>query len=131
MGMADAIVYTLPEKERLFERLKGSPFRSGFHLSDKDRAYIARVGIGKIRSHAEDFVRNRLSAENPENDGKQTPLRGHPVFIAQHAAACCCRSCLEKWHNIPSGKVLTQQEQDYIVDILIEWINRELARDKQ
>ena len=79
-----------------------------------------------IRSHAQDFVANRLSAENPENDGKQTPMKGHPVFIAQHTTVCCCRGCLEKWHYIPSGKVLTAEEQFYIVDVLMSWIESEM-----
>ena len=83
-------------------------------------------GMDTIRSHARDFVEKRLSSEAPENDGKQTPMKGHPVFIAQHATACCCRGCLEKWHNIPSGKVLTQAEQEYITDVLMEWIKRAL-----
>ena len=79
-----------------------------------------------IRAHARDIVAKRLSAENPENDGKQTPMKGHPVFLAQHATACCCRTCLEKWHSIPAGKVLTQEEQAYIVDVLMDWIGGEL-----
>lgn len=127
-GSADAIRYQLPERSALFRRLNQSDFRSRFHLSEKDRAYIAEKGIETIRSHAKDFVVQRLSEENPENDGKQTPMKGHPVFIAQHAAACCCRSCLEKWHHIPSGKVLTAAEQRYIVDVLMQWIEAELKK---
>ena len=126
-GMADGIVYKLPERRTLFERLGKSAFRSRFHLSDKDKAYIAETGLETIRSHAKDFVKKRLSAENPKNDGRQTPMKGHPVFIAQHAAACCCRSCLEKWHNIPAGKVLNEQEQEYIVDVLMTWIEKEIG----
>ena len=91
----------------------------------KDREYIAEKGIGTIRGHATDIVAKRLSAENPENDGKQTPMKGHPVFIAQHATACCCRSCLEKWHHIPAGKKLTADEQSYIADVLMDWIQKE------
>ncbi len=53
-------------------------------------------------------------------------MKGHPVFIAQHAAACCCRSCLEKWHHIPSGKALTGDEQAYIADVVMDWIQRSL-----
>ena len=126
MNSGSAIKYTLPQREKLFERLSQSKFRSGFHLSQKDREYVAQKGIATIRTHALDFISKRLSAENPENDGKQTPLKGHPVFIAQHATACCCRGCLEKWHNIPSGKVLTAEEQAYIADVLIDWIQREM-----
>lgn len=126
MGTADAIKYRLPERQALFARLQRSDFRNRFHLSVKDKQYIAEKGTETIRSHAEDFVLKRLSAENPENDGKQTPMKGHPVFTAQHATACCCRSCLEKWHNIPAGKVLTKEEQMYVVDVLMEWIEREM-----
>lgn len=54
-----------------------------------------------IRSHASDFVRTRLAPAQIPNDGKQTPMRGHPVFLAQHATGCCCRGCLYKWHRIP------------------------------
>ena len=128
-GCADRIKYTLPDRESLFRRLSASAFRSRFHLSEKDRAYIAEKGMPLIRSHAADFVSKKLSAENPVNDGKQTPMKGHPVFIAQHAAACCCRGCLEKWHGIPSGKILTADEQQYIVSVLIDWIERDLAKN--
>lgn len=124
MGMADKIIYHLPERSALFERLGRSDFRSRFRLSDKDREYIAEKGMETIRAHAQDIVAKRLAAENPENDGKQTPMKGHPVFLAQHATACCCRTCLEKWHSIPAGKVLTPEEQAYIVDVLMDWIER-------
>ena len=110
-----AIKYQLPDRNELFTRLSRSDFRSRFHLTEKDKAYVREKGMDTIRSHARDFVEKRLSSEAPENDGKQTPMKGHPVFIAQHATACCCRGCLEKWHSIPSGKVLTQAEQEYII----------------
>ena len=119
------IKYSLPDRGMLWTRLSKSAFRSRFHLTANDKAYILEKGYDKIKSHAADFVAKKLSAENPVKDGKQTPMRGHPVFIAQHATACCCRGCLEKWHNIPSGKILTEYEQHYIVDILMEWISRE------
>ena len=121
-----AIKYQLPDRNELFTRLNRSDFRSRFHLTEKDKAYVREKGMDTIRSHARDFVEKRLSSEAPENDGKQTPMKGHPVFIAQHATACCCRGCLEKWHSIPSGKVLTQAEQEYITDVLMEWIKRAL-----
>ena len=114
-----------PKRDELFRRLCQSDFRSRFHLNDQERKYAAAKGLDVIQKHAEDFVEKRLSPENPENDGKQTPMKGHPVFIAQHATACCCRGCLEKWHNIPAGKKLTKEEQSYVVDVLMDWICRE------
>ena len=127
-GMADSIKYRTPDRQALFERLSRSDFRSRFHLHANDKSYINEKGMDTIFSHAKDFVAKRLSAENPENDGRQTPMKGHPVFLAQHATACCCRGCLEKWHNIPSGKILTEKEQSYIVDVLMEWIRNEMEK---
>ena len=107
----------------LFERLASSKFRSSFSLNANDRAYIADKGMDTIRRHAHDFIEKRLAPAEPQNDGKQTPMRGHPVFVAQHATATCCRGCLEKWHNIPKGRELTTQEQDYVADIILRWID--------
>lgn len=114
-------------KEDLFVRLSRSTFRSRFHLSEKDKDYVRQKGMDTIHQHAQDFVAKRLAPAVIPNDGKQTPMRGHPVFIAQHATACCCRGCLEKWHNIPAGRELTQAEQDYVVNVLIKWIQKEMG----
>ena len=103
----------------LFDRLAQSKFRSGFYLKEKDKAYAADKGREKIEKHAQDFIRMRLAPAVIPNDGKQTPMKGHPVFLAQHACACCCRGCLEKWHGIPKGRELTGEEQEYVVDVLM------------
>ncbi len=124
-GSADGIKYALPDRDQLFGRLSRSEFRSRFSLTADDRAYVREKGLDGIRRHAERFVAERLAPENPKDDGKQTPMKGHPVFTAQHATACCCRSCLEKWHHIPSGKVLTDAEQKYITDVIMDWITRQ------
>lgn len=124
-GCADRIPYTLPDPDQLWSLLAKSKFRSRFHLDSGDIQYVQQKGMLTIRNHAENFVRMRLAVENPAKDGKQTPMKGHPVFKAQHATGCCCRECLEKWHHIPAGKALTEEEQAYIVDILMKWISRE------
>ena len=121
-----------PEQERfcdLFARLSRSNFRSRFHLKDKDIQYIREKGMDTIRSHAADFVRTRLAPAQIPNDGKQTPMRGHPVFLAQHATGCCCRGCLYKCHRIPAGVQLTEVQQEYIVDVLMAWIEKEYNRN--
>ena len=112
--------------EDLFERLSQSKFRSGFHLKEKDKKYVLDKGGDKIREHAKDFVSQRLAPAVIPNDGKQTPMKGHPIFIAQHATACCCRGCLEKWHHFPRGKELTEEQQEYVVDVLMEWVGRQM-----
>lgn len=109
----------------LFERLSQSDFRSKFRLKTDDIEYVCDKGMAVIRRHAEDFVRRRLAPATPPNDSRQTPMRGHPVFIAQHATACCCRGCLAKWHGIPAGRGLTEAEQGYAVAVIMEWIRRQ------
>lgn len=112
--------------EQKLENLNKSKFRSGFKLSDKDILYINEKGIKKIEEHAYDFIRKRLTPKIILNDGKQTPMRGHPVFIAQHATATCCRSCLYKWHKIEKDKKLNDKEIEYIVNLIMKWINKNI-----
>jgi len=106
--------------------LSKSKFRSSFYLHKKDIEYIKNKGIDTITSHALDFVNKRLSPAVIVNDGRQTPMRGHPVFIAEHATATCCRSCLEKWHHIRKNHTLTSDEVEYVVEIIMTWIKRQL-----
>ncbi len=108
----------------LLDRLSRSTFRGRFRLGEKEKTYLEAKGVEVIRSHAADFVAQRLAPAQPRNDGRQTPMRGHPVFIAQHATATCCRSCLTKWHRIPAGRALSEDEQAYVVDVLMEWVRR-------
>lgn len=112
--------------EDIFEKLSKSKFRSKFELKDKDLEYIRAKGLDAIHSHACDFISKRVAPANIPNDGKQTPMRGHPVFIAQHATACCCRGCIEKWHHFPKGTQLNAKQQEYLVNIIMEWIKRQL-----
>lgn len=109
----------------LFDRLAKSNFRSRFHLKEKDKEYVREKGMDEIMDHAYSFIDKRLSTLN-ENDGKQTPMRGHPVFISQHATATCCRGCIEKWHNIKKEKELTEDEKEYLVNVIMKWISKEM-----
>lgn len=113
--------------DHVFPRLAGSRFRSRFRLNPKDRAYLDQRGIDTVREHARDFIAKRLAPADPANDGRQTPMRGHPVFVAQHATATCCRSCLAKWHGIPAGRQLSEEEQAHVVSAIERWLTRELG----
>ena len=115
----------------LFNRLAQSSFRNRFHLSQKDRDYISAKGLDTISQHARDFVAKRLAPAMIPNDGKQTPMRGHPVFLAQHATGCCCRVCFSKWHHIPAGRELTKEEQNYVVSVLMAWIEKQIGKQKK
>ncbi len=105
------------------DSLKKSKFRSKFKLSQKDRDYIATKGLETIQDHAYEFINSRVTPAFPKNDGKQTPMRGHPVFIAQHATATCCRKCIQKWHRIEKGRALNETEVDFVVKLIMEWTN--------
>ena len=40
-----------------------------------------------------------------------------------------CRECLSKWYRVPSGRELTENEQERIVRELMAWIERQLEND--
>lgn len=107
------------------EDLSNSTFRSSFHLRKYMIKYIDEKGMDKVKEHAYDFIINKLKPANPLNDGKQTPMKGHPVFVAQHATGTCCRGCLEKWHHISKGVELTDNQVNYVVELIMAWINKE------
>lgn len=116
--------------DELRARLARSRFRSRFRLNERDAAYAADRGIPTLRTHAYEFVGARLAPAEPKNDGRQTPMRGHPVFVAQHATATCCRGCLHKWHGIPAGRPLSDDEVRYTVAVIVAWLGAPPAGDR-
>ena len=112
--------------DNIFDRLSHSKFRSSFYLNNKDKEYIAKRDWDIIRKNTADIISKRLAPADIPNDGRQTPMRHgiFPPFIAQHATGCCCRECFEKWHNIPKGRQLSEDEQQYAVDVIMEWLKR-------
>ena len=120
------ILQLMQTLDEALDKLQASKFRSSFHLTAKDKAYVKEKGMDTIRLHAEDFIRSRLAPKVIPNDGKQTPMRGHPVFVAQHATACCCRGCLYKWYKVKPGKALTDEQISKIVGLIMAWIEREM-----
>ena len=111
-------------------KLQKSTFRAKFHLTEKDRQYVKDKGMDTVREHAAAFVRRRLAPAVIPNDVKQTPMRGHPVFVAQHACACCCRGCLNKWYKVPIGTELNENQQERIVNLLMAWIDCQMNGDQ-
>ncbi|MEM6160080.1 DUF4186 domain-containing protein [Erwinia sp. P6884] len=118
----------MPSPEALFQRLSASPFRQRFHLTRAEYDYFLKKGGETISVHAADFIRQRLSPAAPVNDGKQTPMRGHPVFIAQHATATCCRGCLSQWHGIPRHQEMTPAQQSWVVEVITCWLRLEMEK---
>ena len=109
-----------------FARLARSKFRSRFKLTADDLSYIDRVGVATIERHAVDFVAKKLAPAEPVNDGKQTPMRGHPAFKAMHATACCCRGCMEKWWRARRHQPLSEEQQRKTVGLIMAWIRKNM-----
>ena len=115
--------------DELFAALSRSEFRSRFRLHGREAAYLKEKGLDMILVHARQFIESRLAPAEPANDGRQTPMRNHPAFIAQHATATCCRGCLEKWHHIPKGRPLSPDEIDYILSAIKRWLEQPARQD--
>jgi hypothetical protein len=117
------------ELDARLDAIGAQPFRAKFHLrpGSRDRSIALVRGPTAMRKHAHDIIAKRLAPAQPVNDGKQTPYRGHPVFVAQHATGTCCRTCLRKNHRIEPNRELTADEQDYVVTVICRWIARELS----
>jgi len=94
---------------------------------DEDAVRHARR---KGRRKLEEAVRARLerylAPSAPVRDGYQTPFAGNTIYYAQHATACCCRTCLEYWHNIPKGRALTEKELEYCVTLIDLYLRQRL-----
>ena len=118
-------VNNIPQK---LASLKESKFRSKFHLTQKERDYVAAKGIETIKEHAFQFINSRVAPAFPKNDGKQTPMKNHPVFIAQHATATCCRGCISKWHAIEKGRAMDDKEVEFIVALIMGWIKGQVDK---
>ena len=113
--------------EEVFAELEKSDFRRRFRLRGKELAYLRVKGLGAVVEHAAAFVEKRLAPAEPANDGRQTPTRNHPAFVAQHATATCCRGCLAKWHRIPKGRALDERERRYVLSVIRRWLEGQEA----
>lgn len=109
------------------KRIARQPFRARIRLRGRDRAVVDLRGLNTVRKHAAEIIERRLPPAQPLHDGRQTPYHGHPVFVAQHATATCCRACLERWHGIPAGQPLEPSEKDYIIEAVCRWIEQQYA----
>ena len=119
------------DPDDLFAALAGSTFRRRFRLSKKELAYAREHGLAGTLDHARNFIRDRLAPAAPANDGKQTPMRNHTVFVAQHSTATCCRGCLEKWHRIPRGRALTEAEKEHVIAVIGRWLRDQGVGDAE
>jgi predicted Fe-S protein YdhL (DUF1289 family) len=114
--------------DEVFEALEKSSFRRRFRLRGAELEYLRARGMDAVMQHAADFIDRRLAPAEPENDGRQTPMRGHPVFLAQHATGTCCRGCLQKWHEIARGTAFSAAERAHVLAALRRWMEAQESR---
>jgi hypothetical protein len=110
----------------LFRRLAASAFRRRFQLQGRELAYLRTWGVPHVMKQAAELIRTRVAPAEPKNDGRQTPWRNHPVFVAQHATATCCRGCLEKTHGIARGRALDEAELRHVLAAIERWLQSQL-----
>lgn len=118
----------MKDVQEVLDNLQTSEFRRDIRLGKKEAEYLNQKGLDTVLEHAADFIEKRLAPAEPANDGKQTPWRNHPVFIAQHATATCCRGCLAKWHDIPKGRELNKSEKQHVLEIIKRWLAQFIKR---
>ena len=111
------------EIEEAFRRLARSSFRRRFRLQGKEEAYLQMWGLPHVMKQAEELIRKRVAPAVIPNDGRQTPWRNHPVFVAQHATATCCRGCLQRVHEVEKDRALTSEELAYVLRVIERWLD--------
>jgi hypothetical protein len=116
------------EMDEAFRRLARSSFRRKFRLQGRELAYLQTWGLPHVMKQAEDVIRKRVAPAVIPNDGKQTPWRNHPVFVAQHATATCCRGCIERVHEIAKGHALEAAELAHVLAAIERWLQTQLER---
>ncbi|NEQ81108.1 MAG: DUF4186 family protein [Moorea sp. SIO2I5] len=114
-----------------FDALKHELIRHHFwHVEIDQKAinHARRKGKSRMRVAIEHRLRKSVGPAEPSRDGRQTPKEnsGNSIYYAQHATACCCRKCMEYWHNIPLGQALTDEEIRYFTDLVMLYINERL-----
>lgn len=114
------------EWKKLKDKLRKDGRFEKFVLGESEREYVTSRGMDILRLHATDFVNKRLASANPNNSGRQTPTKGHPVFIAQHAMGCNDREGLMAYYDIPMNEPLTKEQEEMIVELILRWIEENL-----
>jgi hypothetical protein len=99
-----------------------------FHKPIDDHAlrHARRKGMTRLKEAVRKRVEKSLAPAAPFHDGFQTPLKGNTIYYAQHATACCCRTCLEYWHGVPKGRPLTDQEIGYCIALIELYLRKRL-----
>jgi len=101
-----------------------------WHTPIDQKAINHALRKGKPQLHFAAENRLRRCVAKPENyrEGHQTPKQGNIIFYAQHATACCCRNCMEYWHNIPMGIQLSDPQINYFVELIMLYATAQMPQ---
>ena len=122
-------VRDLTDVDYTFLALKHEMIRHHFFhktIDERAKRHAHRKGRKALKMDVRRRLQKCLAPECPARDGRQTPHAGNAIYYGQHATATCCRTCLEYWHGIPKGRMLTDAECRYCAELidrfLDEWL---------
>jgi hypothetical protein len=92
--------------------------RAALHARRKGRAGLQEAALRRLKAS--------VGTAQPFRDGMQTPMAGNVLYYAQHALACCCRTCVEYWHGIPKGVPLTDDQLAYFSRLIMLFVDERL-----
>jgi hypothetical protein len=95
-------------------------------IDEEARLHARRKGTVGLKEAAEKRIRKYIGIPEPVRDGRQTPFGGNILYYAQHALACCCRTCMEYWHGIPKGTPLSEEQISYFTDLMLRYIDERM-----
>lgn len=90
---------------------------------------VAKNKVQKVSKHEVKKILKSSIGVCRDNDGRQTPYYGNPIFYAQHGLGCCCRKCLEKFYGIPRNTVLTDSDLDYFTNLIMEFVGERCSKE--
>lgn len=120
---------SLDDADYVFNALKFELVRHHFWhkpIDQKAKNHARRKGRIELRKATLHRLRKYIGPSKPSYDGRQTPWEGNLIFYAQHALACCCRTCLEYWHGVEKGKELTEEEIQYFGELIMRYVEERL-----
>jgi hypothetical protein len=132
---ADLVDWTRVQKRDIgdapfvFESLKYELIRHHFWhktIDLKTENHARRKGRRGLKEAARKRLEKYIAPASPSRDGRQTPWDGNIIFYAQHALACCCRTCMQYWHGIPKGVELSTEEVNYFVELIMMYIDERM-----
>lgn len=121
------------DTEATFSFLKKENIRSHFwNMTLSSNFRLKSITQGKIKLEDRVVKRLKKSVSCPGDkifrDGTQTPTtKWEIIYFAQHATATCCRKCIKYWHGIPYDRDLSEEELEYLKNLIMKFIDEKIG----